>query len=357
MADTRQHVLRNPDGSGFVAATGRVVPTTAVVAELLITGLFAEAWITHALLSVFGTGWLDIAALSDWSTGIVIAGLALAYVLGVLVDRLADTFIEWLEEADAGRAINDAFSKRDCFRRPAPIPVMRLTIMDQSPGIATFLDYQRTRWRIARGAVFNVAMILVTGVAFLLSRTSAGVWSIVAFVLVALGALFACYFASVRILGSYVHRLSQAFLIRRLAEAGTGGDIESLETDVAAAVCYRSGQLLLVRTRGGGQTWTFPKGHRRDGESAAGIRVRLHGATDGRAVRARSVPRVAHEPALACADGADSQGTRTPCSTVGPGSRFRMWREVVGRQRGLETCERSSSLGNTGALSTRCLRQ
>ena len=90
---------------------------------------------------------------------------------------------------------------------------MRMTVMEASDGLTRFLDYQRSRWRIARATVLNLvvagpAAALYLGVGTNVDRA----WELVplacALVLVPI-----TYFAGVRIQDAWVARLVDAYTI------------------------------------------------------------------------------------------------------------------------------------------------
>ncbi len=128
--------------------------TTALFAEILVVGLEAEGWIFLLVLAGLGTGWLaDLDVLGGWEALFTLLVLATAYVLGVLVDRSADTLFRW--------------SEKKPLKPRVDFPEMRLEVMDRSEGMAKFLDYQRSRLRVARGTLLNLPF-LVLGVALFL---------------------------------------------------------------------------------------------------------------------------------------------------------------------------------------------
>lgn len=126
--------------------------TTSLFVEILIVGLEALIW----LGLLVNTGWdlsLCVEILKGWkeySALITTLLLALAYVLGIFVDRVADSFYKIF---------------RYSSKEPLAVPVgkMRLRIMKDSEGMAKFLDYQRSRLRIARATVFNLFVTILVG--------------------------------------------------------------------------------------------------------------------------------------------------------------------------------------------------
>ena len=71
--------------------------TTAIFAEILITGLLAFVWLLFACLSVTGLDWLTaetMVYLKDWVGLISVFVLGFAYTLGIIVDRVADSLLK-----------------------------------------------------------------------------------------------------------------------------------------------------------------------------------------------------------------------------------------------------------------------
>jgi hypothetical protein len=145
------------------------VNTTAVFVEILIIGLQACAWVALALADLFGTAWIAPEALKGWEDAALITGLAGAYVLGIFVDRAADSAYGWLLLKPWGRRLAGV-AKRKPFEGQGR---KRLYVLAKSEGIARFVDYQRSRVRIARATVLNAFLILLFGVVFLATRTPA----------------------------------------------------------------------------------------------------------------------------------------------------------------------------------------
>ncbi len=235
--------------------------TTAVVAEILIIGLEVEAWMFLAAVAIFGTDWLDAADSTNFAGLLVIVVLSLAYVLGILVDRLADTLVDWFERTRRGKRIKRRLLKNRKFKTPERVSKMRLTVMYKSDGIARFLDYQRSRWRITRATVINLAFGGVAGVLYL-ALNAAWYW-LFAPLAGALVLIPTTYFAGVRIQEAWVKRLSDAYRIVGNQSAEVTHSRRE-PPQVVAAVCHRHGpdgiELVVVRTKGG-KRWTFPKGH------------------------------------------------------------------------------------------------
>lgn len=126
--------------------------TTSLIIEILIVGLEALIWLgllvgivwDHIPYLEILQGWKDYSAL------ITMLLIALAYVIGIFIDRMADSFYKIFRYS----------SKKPLAAR---VGKMRLRIMKDSEGMAKFLDYQRSRLRIARATVFNLLVTILVG--------------------------------------------------------------------------------------------------------------------------------------------------------------------------------------------------
>ncbi len=126
--------------------------TTAVFAEIVVIGLQIEAWIALLVLTIFGVDWIQFGLLDEWVSLITIVAVASAYVLGVVGDRLADSLVAKL-----------AHGEDPSFREE------RLRVMYARKEWGTFLEYQRSRLRVARGTSVNAAITAVMSVAYSVS--------------------------------------------------------------------------------------------------------------------------------------------------------------------------------------------
>jgi hypothetical protein len=225
------------------------VATTAIVAEILISGLQALVWIGFLLVDVFGRNWVHVGGLDRWIPLVTIAVIALAYMLGVLVDRISDTVYDELrprltDVLGKDYLRDDARKKERRLererRRGTPeerrsdrepdvaVSHARLVVMAQAGEMTKFLEYQRSRIRVARSTAFNVVGIIPTAAVFAAYREGATstVRGIVLFgVGVLLGLLFLLMtlLALVRIDQAYLRRLEEALQIAEgLPETGSG---------------------------------------------------------------------------------------------------------------------------------------
>ena len=174
--------------------------TTAIVAELVIGGLEAATWVALYVFAVAGTDWVDWAQLSDWQALILLLLVAAAYVLGILVDRVADSSLSRLDRI--------AFGKPKL--RGREVQTMRVALLHHEDGNTRFLEYQRSRMRVARATVLNLVLLAPALAAFLLAQTGADWWTAAAVAAVVLAALVSWWVAR-RIEVAFLNNLRRAY--------------------------------------------------------------------------------------------------------------------------------------------------
>ncbi len=244
--------------------------TTAVVAEILIIGLQAEAWLALLLLAIVGTEWIDLDKLAKFAALDTIVVVAVAYVLGILVDRMSDSLFDRLEYERPFRWLNRRFGRwSHDLSLPAGVGSMRMRVLKDGGAMAGFLDYQRSRMRIVRGTAVNVALSLVAAPLYL--GRNAEAWHAIVAAIALLVLLALTLTAGERIKSAYLERLVDAYKV--LVK-----DKDKKPGSVVAAICHRDcedgPELLLVRTSDG-RRWTFPKGHvEKEDESARAAAAR-----------------------------------------------------------------------------------
>ena len=140
--------------------------TTLLFAELLIIGLQASLWLFLLALLSFGVNWLQslkAIGLADWQTVIVVVALSIVYVIGIIVDRLADlVFSSW------DKRIRDSIIPK----APVPIAVMRFQLGKDNEYLNRQFEYTRTRMRISRASILNFALSTVFGVWLIFQQLS-----------------------------------------------------------------------------------------------------------------------------------------------------------------------------------------
>jgi hypothetical protein len=225
--------------------------TTAMFIEILIIGLQAVVWLALLAASIFGTKSVQLQNLSDWETLIVVLVFAIAYVLGILVDRLADTVFlrvlkvhdEFVKRCKSKEAVKKAklnalemaaeiFRSIKAVTRPkskkekrTTFSTMRLKILMQNDAVAKFFDYQRSRLRIARATVLNLLLIIISGIIFLTARTNFSALQITMFALVGVVLIALSLYAALRIEEAQTKNLEEAYdmISKKPDEKSRGG--------------------------------------------------------------------------------------------------------------------------------------
>lgn len=133
--------------------------TTTLIAETLIIGTEAIGWLAYLVVSLRGLQPLpnDISSvLRDWSALLAIAIIGIAYVVGVLVERVADYL---------ARPIVKKLLKKKPHGKLEPsseeYAKELLYVVYRSADIAAFLELRRSRVRLLRGTALN---ILIAGI-------------------------------------------------------------------------------------------------------------------------------------------------------------------------------------------------
>lgn len=177
--------------------------TTAIFAEILVSGLLAGVWLLMAALALSEPGDIDWDAIQKWQALATLAATAACYALGVLVDRIADSFFTRLRRASA----SDKALKSDS----TSVSMMRLTVMAKSKELTSFLEYIRSRMRVARTTALNLIFVAAAGAWLAVSRGRFElVWPIVVGGAVL---IIACWYANSRIAEAYDKRVKEAYAI------------------------------------------------------------------------------------------------------------------------------------------------
>jgi hypothetical protein len=146
--------------------------STAVFAEILVVGFQAGAWLTLLVLALFGTNWVALSDLEAWAALITVVAVAVAYMLGVIVDRVADDIFllgaRLVRETLPGTRARASGSTADDVGRD--VRHKRLVVLDASEGLGKFLDYQRSRLRVARATAVNAVLSIPAATVFLAAQ-------------------------------------------------------------------------------------------------------------------------------------------------------------------------------------------
>jgi hypothetical protein len=182
--------------------------TTSLFVELIVIGIGALAWVTLAILAVFGYSWLTF----DRATSVMglVPLLSLTYLLGIIVDRIADQIFQ----RPSRRLLAHWFSSQEEYKHAKDVVYLR------SP-LRSLMEYNRSRLRICRGWVTNcVAAVLALNLFVWsqlpgdLPRSKLAVTGSVMLVLLGLGTLNAWYQLSI---DAYERLFEQAKLLEKEA--------------------------------------------------------------------------------------------------------------------------------------------
>jgi|GEM_PF-2107901 len=194
--------------------------STTLFAEILVVGLQAALWLGLLFLLIANSIGInsDIVGtaqrLKEWAVLITIFAVGLAYTLGIVVDRLADSVVSYLEKElfpdETPPDKTDDKLKEDALivELPSSVGLMRMCVMSKSPEMTKFLEYIRSRLRIARSTTFN--LVPTIALVILLACPRNYLWFHVAY-FGGQGLLVLSVFVSHRISESYYSRLSDAY--------------------------------------------------------------------------------------------------------------------------------------------------
>jgi len=174
--------------------------TTAVFAEMLVAGIEAAVWMVLLALAIAQPHKSDLSRLASFKDfGALVATfvLALSYGLGIVIDRVADSIFEKIfGKANKAQAL------------------MRLQVLGRGDKVTDFLEYIRTRIRVARSTTLNFALTSVAAPLFLVRCTEASRDQILMTALVLAGLTIMGAFTAARIGKTYDERLKQAAAMR-----------------------------------------------------------------------------------------------------------------------------------------------
>lgn len=123
--------------------------TTQLFAELVVIGIGAGLW-----LSLFGaavTHHRIDQGLPRPESAVLVAFVGVAYVLGIVIDRLAYSLLKPVEEADAQRTLTAAGLP--------DAPTVERYVLVRSTALGKQIQYNRSRLRICRAWVLNAILI------------------------------------------------------------------------------------------------------------------------------------------------------------------------------------------------------
>jgi hypothetical protein len=142
--------------------------------------------------------------LQDWAGLITVFVLGFAYTLGIIVDRVADSLLH---------PIDKRFRPKRFGSKLPSVANARLEVMSKNEELTRFLDFVRSRMRLARATCLNLILITLTAAVLLATQTSAGYLQIMGAVAGGLILFSLSAFAWRRISQTYYKRLEQAYKI------------------------------------------------------------------------------------------------------------------------------------------------
>lgn len=155
---------------------------TGMVIEILVTGLQTSIWLILFILCIFGYNKLIqpdaigelIAGLERWSGLITIFIIGFSYTLGILFDRFWDSLFERVKYLSNLKKEIEKESLKEHNLEFIPnlsldaFDIMRVHIFFKSDTMVRFLDYIRSRMRIARASCGNFILVTIFSVVFVL---------------------------------------------------------------------------------------------------------------------------------------------------------------------------------------------
>src|SRR5688572_25180677 len=183
--------------------------TTAIFAEILVVGIWTLTWLAFLAAAI-----LDVRIPPNtWTTYpalVTVVVLSYAYSLGIVVDRLADSILRGLSR-DKKRAKEP--------HKGAGHNKKRSTVRHASPGLNSFLEYVRSRLRVARSLCFNAPLVAVMAAAWAARTTPEYPTSLVLVAVFCLVLTPAAWYATRMISDAYEKNLNAAYELVMAAQA------------------------------------------------------------------------------------------------------------------------------------------
>ncbi len=284
---------KRPHGDRPLAARPEGIttfPVTIGVLEILVAGVTASIWFGMLVASL--AGWSSPPRWIGDSSTVLLAYATLAYGLGVIVDGAANSLFTlmmkwaWPENRSPWRSriaqsAVAILSLKKYERVKPPLPSQRFQRLRQAAlqrddGLAKFMEYQRSRQRIARALTLDLLLLLPIGVWFLARTARVDTGFVVGFAVAVLGGIVMSGYTAERLRERYEEHLEGAPSTASRSEAP--GPLAGIR---AAAICARllrdRTEFLLVRTKEPAspvERWTFPKGHVEANESLLEAAIR-----------------------------------------------------------------------------------
>ena len=137
--------------------------TTMVFAELIVIGVEGMIVLAFLFLAFFDVAIVKNAMdfFKDWEPMIYFIFLSMLYVLGVLLDRLADSHFD----ADENKLIRQIIHDME-----EDFIVIRYSLGKQNEYLNQQLEYTRTRIRIVRASALTFPMIAISAIIYIFNK-------------------------------------------------------------------------------------------------------------------------------------------------------------------------------------------
>ena len=132
--------------------------TTSVVIEILIIGLQTIMWLALIVLSVFGYRWVRID--SGLLLALTLFVTAISYTLGVLFDNLWNRLSKIIDEP----------IRLKFFSVSEEAHSTRINVLFNNKNAVEFMEYIRSRMRIARASFYNFFLITICALIFITTQ-------------------------------------------------------------------------------------------------------------------------------------------------------------------------------------------
>jgi hypothetical protein len=195
------------------------VATTALFVELVVIGVGTAGAGAVALAAAIGWDWLKAASEAG---PLVLGGIAVVYVLGIVVDRIADAVFEPLTDRWRWRIYPATAQPARDYRADL------LAVIGQAP-LASRLAYGRSRLRVCRGWAMNCVLAAVALVVYVLTlpsgqgRLGLALGGETALLVLAAGCLYACRSLAIT---QYRQVWTQAAALESTGSAGPSTDAQ-----------------------------------------------------------------------------------------------------------------------------------
>lgn len=133
----------------------------SIIFELVLIGFQVLIWVSLLVLAVFGYQWLNLASLNEWSTQLSFALLGVAYMFGLIFEKAVSALpYSWIIGGAALPSTGDS---------PQPLQ-LRMEILARRPEVYEVLERRINQHRLVRSTVFNLALISLAALVFLIAQ-------------------------------------------------------------------------------------------------------------------------------------------------------------------------------------------